>query len=363
MNIGIVAPLVTPIREPQLGGSQAVVADLARALRDHGHDVTVYAASGSKIVGVTVQDVGVDAASLASVLYQANRPWSANGEISDAAFQKVYDAVAQASHDIVHNHAFDPPAIRFAIALKTPVVHTVHLPPHPAMASTLNEALRSSNPPIVAAVSESSASGWRRLVRIDVILRNGVPVDRIPWSESGGDRLLFAGRFSAEKGAADAIAIARHTGVPIDVYGDPYDPDYARQHVESHRGEPGVGIHGGLIREELWKRMAAARAVICPVKWDEPFGMVAAEAQAAGAPVIAYPRGALPEILRDGETGFLVPPGDRLAAARAVDGVGSISRSACRRHAEQHLSLAETVRAHERFYAKILDGRTARRHG
>src|SRR5207245_11447889 len=124
-----------------------------------------------------------------------------------------------------------------------PLVHTLHLPPEPAMASAPPESRESENRPITATVSASAARAWRALASLDVILPDGVPVDRIPWSITGGNGVIFAGRFSPEKGAEDAIAIAREAGVRIDLYGEPYDPDYAQRHVLSHAGEAGVSIH------------------------------------------------------------------------------------------------------------------------
>jgi glycosyltransferase involved in cell wall biosynthesis len=233
------------------------------------------------------------------------------------------------------------------------VVHTLHLPPDPAIATALAESRRSDNPPIVATVSASAAEAWRTQAAVDVILRDGVPVEHIPWSTTGGDGVIFAGRFSPEKGAEDAIAIAREAGLRIDLYGEPYDPDYAQAHVLSHRGEAGVAIHGGLIRSELWRRMAEARAVLCPAKWEEPFGMVAAEAQAAGTPVIAYRRGALPEIIIDGQTGFLTPADDIAGAARALEAVSRIGRKDCRTHAVLDLSLEASLVAHEHLYRTL----------
>src|SRR5438309_1394873 len=350
MRIAIVAPLVTAIREPQLGGSQAIVADLATGLQSRGHEVHVYAASGSEIPGVTVIDSGVDASSLAGLLYRHGRLPASDARAADRAFATVYAAIRSGSNDVVHNHAFDPPAIRLASSLLAPVVHTLHLPPDPEMARALVESRGSDNPPIIAAVSASAAQAWRALASVDVILPDGVPVDRIPWSVTGGDGVIFAGRFSPEKGAEDAIAIAREAGVRIDLYGEPYDPDYAQSRVMSHQADAGVSIHGGLMRSELWRRMAEACAVICPAKWDEPFGMVAAEAQAAGTPVIAYRRGALPEIIIDGRTGFLVQPDDVAAAARTLKAISSIRREDCRRHAALDLNLDACLAAHEHLY-------------
>jgi glycosyltransferase involved in cell wall biosynthesis len=363
MRIAIVAPLVTTIREPQLGGSQAMVADLAIGLQARGHAVDVYAASGSMIPGVTVVDSGVDAASLASLLYRHDGSPTRETRAADIAFATVYAAVRRRSYDVVHNHAFDPPAIRLASTLPAPVVHTLHLPPDPTIATALAEARRSDSPPTVAAVSASQAEAWRALAPVDVILPDGVPVERIPWSATGGDGVVFAGRFSPEKGAEDAIAIAREAGLHIDLYGEPYDPEYARDHVLAHKGEAGVTIHGALIRSQLWRVLAGARAVLCPAKWEEPFGMVAAEAQAAGTPVIAYRRGALPQIIIDGQTGFLVPPDDVAAAARALRAVNSIRREDCRRHAMLDLNLDACLTAHERLYQRLQARAGVNHHG
>src|SRR5260370_41202346 len=310
MRIAVVAPLVTPIREAQLGGSQAVVADLARGLAERGHEVEVYAAAGSVIPGVTVFDTGVRAVELSSLLYRADRASLADSHAGDPAFRTVFDAVRQVRYDVVHNHGFDPPAVRFACMLELPVIHTLHLPPDATMGAALDQASRSANPPTIATVSTAAAAGWRQVTRVDAVLSNGVPVNQIPWSDTGGDRLLFAGRFSPEKGAAHAIAIAREADVPIDLYGEPYDAEYARDAVNCHSGEPDITIHGGVPRSEIWKLMARACAVLCPARWEEPFGMAPAQGQAARTPVIAYGRRALAQVAPHGRTGFLGPAGD-----------------------------------------------------
>ena len=353
MRIGLIAPLVTPIREPQQGGSQSVVADLAAGLTNRGHDVHLYAASGSAISGVTVIDTGVDPSALRELMYRADRPPPPDLAVADAAFAAVYDAVAQVGYDVVHNHAFDPPAVRLAASLLSPVVHTLHLPPDSAMAMALDVARQSENRPIVATVSTSQAIAWQALTPVDTVLPNGVPIDRIPWSAEADERVIFAGRLSPEKGAADAVTIAREAGVSIHLYGDPYDIEYAQALRESYRDDLGVYFHAGIARTQLWQIMARTRVVLCPAKWDEPFGMVAAEAQATGTPVIAYRRGALPEVIIDGRTGFVVRPDDVQAAAVALTRVGSIQRAECRRHAETNLSLDASLAAHERLYERL----------
>jgi glycosyltransferase involved in cell wall biosynthesis len=353
VKVAIVAPLVTAIREPQRGGSQAFVSDLARGLVDRGHEVHLYAASGSVVPGVQVIDTGVDHRALEATLYRASGPVGAGLAVAEAAFAGVYSAVREAGYDVVHNHAFDAPAVRLATALGAPVVHTLHLPPDPAVAEALRHAARYDPRPTVAGVSAFHAGAWRRVISVDAILPPYVPTRLIRWSPTAEEGALFAGRFSPEKGAGEAIEIAQAAGVRIDVYGDSYDADYTREEIDPRRATPGVAVHPGVPRTTLWEAMARAAVVLCPAEWDEPFGMVAAEAQACGTPVVAFRRGALGEVIRDGLTGFLVAAGDISAAADAVTRATALSRSGCRDHAESHLDLALSLDAHELVYRRV----------
>jgi UDP-glucose:tetrahydrobiopterin glucosyltransferase len=359
VKIAIVAPLVSAIREPQGGGSQAFVSDLARGLAGRGHEVHVYAAAGSEISGVTVIDTGVDHRSLLATLYRAGGPASRDPAPAAAAFGSVYSAARQTRYDVVHNHAFDAPAVSLATGLNAPVVHTLHLPPDTSVAAALRQAARSHEPPAVAGVSAFQASAWRAFTQVDAVLSPLVPTHAIPWSATAGRGAIFAGRLSPEKGAAEAIDIAQAAGIPIDVYGDAYDPEYAREQIDPRRNAPGVAVHAAVPRASLWAAMASAAVVVCPARWDEPFGMAAADAQACGTPVVAFARGGLAELLVDGMTGFLVAPGDIEAAAASVRKAAQISRAACRDHAERHLDLERSLDAHEQLYRRIIGQGTA----
>jgi glycosyltransferase involved in cell wall biosynthesis len=352
MRVAIVAPLVSAIREPQRGGSQAFVSDLARGLVARGHEVDLHCASGSEVPGVRVVDTGVDPSALAATLYRASGPAGDGLAAAEAAFATVYAAVREVRYDIVHNHAFDPPAISLARGLSAPVVHTLHLPLDAAVAHALREVAGSDEAPMVAGVSAAQADAWRRVVAVDAILPPFVPTRMIRWSPSAGKGAVFAGRLSPEKGAVEAIDIARAAGARIDVYGDTYDADYARERIKPRRSDPGVGLHRGVARTAIWAVMARAAVVLCPTRWEEPFGMVAAEAQACGTPVVAFRRGALAEVILDGVTGFLVAPDDISAAAEAVTRTAELSRSRCRDHAERHLDLELSLDAHEQLYAR-----------
>jgi len=364
MKIAIMAPLVTAIREPQRGGSQAFVSDLARGLAGRGHEVHVYAASGSDIPGVQVIDTGVDPRSLAGTLYRAFGP--SDGEPVDAeptvaaaaesAFTTAYGRMQGIEYDVIHNHAFDAPAVLLATALRAPVVHTLHLPLDKSVSTALRQAARRGRPPTVAAVSRFQASAWRRVVRVAAILPPYPRTSVIPWSATPGTGAVFAGRLSPEKGAAQAIDIASAAGTPIDVYGDSYDRDYSREQIDPRRSWPGVTVHQGVPRTSLWQAMARAAVVLCPARWDEPFGMAAAEAEACGTPVVAFCRGGLSEVIMDGVTGFLVPPDDLRSAAEAVSKAHGLSRQACREHAQSHLDLDLSLDAHERLYRRVTRG-------
>jgi glycosyltransferase involved in cell wall biosynthesis len=373
MKIAIMAPLVTAIREPQRGGSQAFVSDLAHGLAGRGHDVHVYAASGSEIPGVEVVDTGIDPRSLAGTLYRAPGPAAgetpgtgetAAGETgaadaapaAESAFTTAYAAVRAGRYDVIHNHAFDAPAVRLATALPAPVVHTLHLPPDQAVSAALRQVARDGRPPSVAAVSGFQASAWRRIVPVDAILPPYPPTGVIPWSGTAGPGALYAGRLSPEKGTAEAIDIARAAGMPIDVYGDVYDRRYSREQIDPRRNWPGVTVRPGVPRASLWEAMARAAVVLYPARWDEPFGMAAAEAQACGTPVVAFRRGGLSEVIMDGVTGFLVRPDDVGAAAEAVAKAAGISRLACREHAAGRLDLELSLDAHERLYRRVAGG-------
>jgi glycosyltransferase involved in cell wall biosynthesis len=196
---------------------------------------------------------------------------------------------------------------------------------------------------------------------VDAILPPYVPTQLVSWSATAGDGAVFAGRLSPEKGAAEAIDIAQAAGIRISLYGDVYDAAYARKQIDPRRRAPGVTVNPGIPRGSVWTAMARAAVVICPARWDEPFGMAAADAQACGTPVVAFRRGGLAEIIVDGATGFLVAPDDIGAAADRVRNVARISRTACRAHAERNLDLERSLDAHEQLYRRVIrpEGGTA----
>ncbi|MFN2610945.1 MAG: glycosyltransferase [Actinomycetota bacterium] len=345
MKIALLAPLVTPIVETQRGGSQSMVVDLARALGSRGHHVAVFASLGSRIEGVDIRELPIDSRQLQSVVYRPGNHSLVTGA-SRTAFKVAYEHIAM-SFDVIHSHAFDPPAID-AAPTGAPLVHTLHLPPTEEMTVAIKKRQQAQGAMIVC-VSKQQAMAWRETITVHHVVRNGVPTGLIPWRPTSDGRLTYVGRLSPEKGAHIAIAIARATGLPIDVVGDAYDPDYVRDVIAPMAGGD-VNIMGPLERSKVWELMSRAAAVVVPSLWDEPFGMVAAEAQAAGAPVIATRRGALIEIVEEGMTGAFIDPGDMARAPKIVAQAMNLDREAIRHSAVERLDIDGMVDGYESVY-------------
>jgi UDP-glucose:tetrahydrobiopterin glucosyltransferase len=333
VKIAVVASPVTPLVPAQLGGAQAFISDLAAGLAARGHDVTLHCAEGSVVRGVRLATVPLPRdAPAALVMPGGGQPPPAPGVAAalEAMFASIDDDV-----DVVSQHAFDGPA--FELGRERPVLHTLHLPP---IVASVVEAVRRLPPARLAAVSHSSAQSWVGAgVGVGQVLPNGVP--DYPVGDGHVEAAaLIAGRISPEKGIEDAIAAARACGLPVRLAGAHYDPGYAPD-------LDGVEQLGSLPRDELRRVMAASAVTICAVRWDEPFGMVAAEAQMAGCPVAAYRRGAMPEVIEDGVSGRLAEPHDRASLARAIHEALELDRKAVRASAQRRLGIDATIERYE----------------
>ncbi len=396
MRIALLAPLVAPIAPPYLGGAQALIADLAAGLAARGHHVTLYAADGSHVPGVATPALGIDANLLrparfadplsepAAVHDTPDTADTAEAEDSETydplaadsdtfqmtyAFARAFRAIAADAtrHDLLHAHAYDWPAFAHANLQPLPVVHTLHLP---AVDPAINHVLARLAPPTrptehahggaprLVTVSHACAASYSDICHIDAVIYNGLDLARVPFGAhpAAPPYLLFAGRITPEKGVEDAIVIARAAGRPLLLAGGIYDQDYYNARVAPllATADASATYLGPVDRERLWELMAGAEGVLCPVHWDEPFGLVAAEAQAAGAPVVGYARGGLVEVVAEGATGFLVHHGDRAAAVAAVKRLATLDRAACRAHVARRFSLDAMLDSYEALYADVV---------
>jgi len=342
MRVALVAPFVAAIdeRAPQLGGAQAVIADLARGLVRRGHDVTLVAPRGSFVTGATAVDLGI-AADASAALGRGSA-----GSSQRVAFAAVGDWLASRSFDVVHAHAFDAPA--FATLRGPRVVHTLHLPP---VDPIVVAAVRAADATL-ATVSESCRAGWAAAgVSVPELLPNGLDLAAVPVGTGDGGYLAFAGRMSPEKDPAAACRVARSLDVRLRLAGPVYDETYFAREVRPLLGDT-VTYDGSLDRAALWRALGAAAATLQPVHWDEPFGMVALESLACGTPVVAYRRGGLADVVVDGRSGCLVEPDDEAGLTDAVGVAARLSRAACRSDAER-FDVGRMLDAHEALYRRI----------
>lgn len=340
MRIALVASLVTPLLRAQAGGAQAFVGDLARGLALR-HSVDLYCAAGSDIEGVNLVPIPV-AAAVTGALFRPDGSGAAVPELKDG-FERLFQELRRRGADAISSHAFDAEAIELAEGL--PVLQTLHLPP---LAPAVAAAARRTRAGLVT-VSVSAQATWAEVGVRAAVIRNGVPDFQVPAGQVAPVALV-AGRISPEKGTAAAVRVARAAGLRPLVVGDPYDPGYFTEQVEPLL-RPGE-YRPAVPRPELWRLMAGAAAVLMPIGWEEPFGLVAAEAQVAGCPVAAYRRGALPEVVEENAGGLLVAPGDEAALAAATRRLTGFDREAVRASGRRRLLIDRTIAEYE---AALLD--------
>jgi glycosyltransferase involved in cell wall biosynthesis len=312
------------------------VAALADGLHARGHDVLVIAAGQSATTAPSV----------------ATLPSPADHELADETTAALHamlaeELIADFAPDIVHDHTILGPA--FAPARTCPTVTTVH----GAVRGRYGELLRrwrGVHPVAISAAHRASAPDvpWVATVR------NGIPVSAFPFRRTKNEVLAFVGRMDPEKGVTEAIDVAEAAGLPLLIAArlhgraeEEYFASAVRPRLSS--SVEYVGELGFAAKTEL---MASSRALLFPLQWEEPYGLVVAEAQACGTPVLSLRRGAVPELVLDRITGLLadththlVPAVADAARLRAVD---------CRAHAEERLDVSQTVAGYERVYTEVL---------
>jgi len=325
MRIALLAPPWIPIPPPGYGGIELMLALLGDALVERGHDVVLFCAPGSRSrAKVTSLLPEPHPEAIERALFEADHVSRAFDLIDAAARQG-------APFDVVHDHS-GYMALSMADRLDTPLVHTVHGPfdRH----TTPYYALHGSKGDLVC-ISDSQAASAPDQANVVGVIHNPVDVHSWPLHEDKSGALLWIGRFVPEKGPDRAIRVARAAGRPLVLAGnvqtrhERYFADEIRPHIDGKTVRY-VGEVGGERKRQLF---AGASALLMPITWPEPFGLVMVESLAAGTPVLAFAHGAAPEIIEHGRNGFLVGDEDEMAAL--VARTGEIDPHACRRSAER----------------------------
>lgn len=357
LRLALIGPSRHPVREPFAGGQESLVWHLARGLRDEGHDVTLFAADGSDGAHEDYAFAGADWTPSPAAARDVSMP-----EVGFLTEHHRHLRLLLAlggplgrSFDLVHNHSLHYLPLAMAPSLPVPMLTTLHTPPTPWLESAVHAA--PGRVGAFAAVSGFIAAEWPLAPEVLHVVPNGV--DTHTWRPGpGGDRLVWSGRLVPEKAPHLAIEAARLAGRPLVLAGPVHDRDYFDAMLAPHLGADVVHL-GHLTRSELAEVVGGSAAALVTPQWDEPFGLVVAEAMACGTPVIAFRRGGIAEALHDPDVGELVAPDDVAAMASAVPRVVTLDRRAVRGHAVRHLSIDRTVTAYVDLYRRLLAGATA----
>lgn len=333
MRIAMLAPIAWRTPPRHYGPWELVTSLLTEALVAKGVDVTLFATRDS-----------VTAATLDGVVPAAyNEDPSIDAKVWE--FRHLAHVFERAdAFDIIHNQA-DFPAHAFANLTRTPIITTVH-----GFSSDRILPMYAPYQDRVHYVAISDADRHPDL-RYAATIHHGIPMDAFPLNPAGGDDLLFFGRIHPDKGAAEAIAAARASGIALHMYGIVQDEGYYRDRVMPQIDGAAVHYHGAVGGERRVAALGNARALLHLINFDEPFGLSVIEAMACGTPVIAMRRGSMPELIEDGVTGFLVDTVEEAVAAIAR--IGDLDRATVRDRVRDRFGVDRMADAYIRLYRRI----------
>ena len=336
MRIGVLTHLKHPVRQPFPGGLEAFTYDVTLGLRELGHEVTLFASSASapELAVVPILD---------DRLYElGNRPIASEYMDEHHAYLNTLLSIDRYGFDVIFNNSLHYVPVTMASVINTPMLTVLHTPPFFELIEALGQGRRCG---WFCTPSAANAAAWATLVPDCGVIANGIDLDF--WTPRGevGEQVLWFGRLVPDKGPHLAIAAAQLAGVQLRLAGQITDQAFFDEQIAPHLGEQ-IRYLGHLGREALCVELASASAALVTPCWEEPFGLVVAEALACGTPVAAFARGALPELLTEA-TGALAPAGDVPALATALLAARGKSRQACRARAESQWGYGLMLKRYE----------------
>ncbi len=334
-----------------------IVRDVADGLVKRGHDVTVFAGKGSKTLAKVI-DLGIEPfddlqTSMSDKEYQT---FATHHEQRLASL--MYEMSTKGSFDIIGNHLVlkTLPFTRFT---NIPTVYTLHDPITPEKLIHYQE-YRDEKSIHYIAISNAQKIGAD--LPFAGVVYNGISIEEYPVGFGDGGYLLCVGRIRQEKGVSDAIEASKMINHRLLIAGEHFDQypvmkTYWDTEVKPHIDGKNILYESVLPKEALRQRYGNAKALLFPIHWEEPFGLVMIEAMACGTPVIAYNRGSVSEIVRDGVTGFIVDEKKGVGGlVEAIGRINEIDRNACRKHVEDNFTVEKMVEGYEKVYEKVLRG-------
>lgn len=340
MRVGMIAPPWYPVPPPRYGGTESVVALLTEGLVAAGVEVTLFA-TGDSSTSATLEYV---------------HPEAPSARIGEMALELEHVLACISRHeefDVVHDHS-GLLAVALAASIETPFVHTCHGPltGHSRLLYTSTLAF---NPRAwLVALTDAQRRAAPHLPWL-ATCPNAIDVDRFRFRAEPGEYVAFLGRMSPEKGAREAVQVAQAAGIELRIGAKCREPAERAYFDEFIRPQLGRGVEylGELGHEERVDLLGGAIAVLCPINWEEPFGLVVAEAGACGTPVVATGRGSIPEIVVDGVTGVVVEGPHEMPAA--IEQAAGLDRRRIRRLAEESFSPRVMIESYLDAYALALE--------
>lgn len=343
LRVAVMAPPFFPIPPDGYGGIERVISVLTEGLVGAGHDVTLFAPAGSQTSARLVTPL------------EKPPPLGDPTSITDE-LAHVSVAYAHASEfDVIHDHTGIGPPLAAVLHDGPPVVHTLHGPWTPAarrLFAILHEQIH------LVAISEAQRAAFSDIHYAGVVA-NGVDLDHHPFRSEKEDFLVYVGRVSPEKRPEMAVDVARRAGLPLKMIvkcSEPAEQSYWDTVVAPVLGDD-IEVFDQPPHELKVDLVGRATAMVFPIDWPEPFGLVMIEAMACGTPVIARPVGAAPEVVVDGVTGFL--RWDERGMAEAVRRSADLDPGVCRDHVESRFSARSMVAGYESVYRQVTERKSS----
>jgi UDP-glucose:tetrahydrobiopterin glucosyltransferase len=332
------------------GGVELTLKNLAIALSQQGHQITIVAPKGSVLSGFALVEVPGNL----QVTAQSQTRDALITLPSDAVLGNIWDYARQQQqhYDLLLNFAYDWLPFYLTPFFQTPIAHLVSM-------GSLSEAMdrvigqvAQRYPQTLGVHSRAQAAtfSWASCAHN---LKNGFDLSQYEFCAAPDDYLAWVGRIAAEKGLQDAVAAVEQAGVKLKIFGVVQDAEYW-QTIQTNYPTAPIEYCGFVATEQLQTALRQARGLLMTPHWVEAFGNVAIEALACGVPVVAYGRGGPAEIVRHGETGWLVEPDDVSGLVRGIRAIAQIDRAACRAQAEVEYSLAAMADRVEAWFVDIL---------
>ena len=344
MKIGIIAPIDERIPPRTHGGIGRIVSVLADGLVDKGHSVTLFASGDSKS---KAKIMPIFPKSLEQKISYIDDP-KAREAYLQIGIAKILAALRKEKFDVVNNH-FGWRLVPFNDSITSTFVTTLHTP-----LDQMNKQITFTEYKHTSFISISNAQR-KPLPHLNYLatIYNGINIDLYNFSPRHDNYFLFLGRMSPEKGASDAIRIAKKLKTKLIMAGAIFgwDRQYFSSKIKPHIDGKNIRFIGEVNDREKNRLFNRAKALLAPTHWNEPFGLVFVEAMACGTPIIAMERGSIPEIVVHGKTGFIANSLSQMI--RYCKSIDEIDRTLCRKRA-QHFTAQIMINKYEKVFSRLM---------